>query len=91
MDDLTEKFRIRLGLRIRNIRLEKGLEQGELAAILNKDKQFINRYEKQGANPSAYILAEIAKALGTTLNELVDFSKISADEVEKIYKYKIRK
>jgi putative transcriptional regulator len=86
MDELTERFRIRLGLRIRNIRVEKGLEQGELAAILNKDKQFVNRYEKRGANPSAYILVEIAKAVGVTLNELIDFSKISEVEVEKIYK-----
>lgn len=86
MDEIVEKFRIRLGLRIRDLRLKKGLEQGELAAILNKDKQFVNRYEKQGANPSAYILNQIAIALGITLNDLIDFSEVSDDEVIKVYK-----
>lgn len=69
-----KEFRIKLGKRIAELRKRKNLEQSELAAILDgKDKQFINRYEKQGANPTAYILVQIAKALDVTVDELLDF------------------
>lgn len=68
------EFRKKLGKRIGELRKIKNLEQSELAAILDgKDKQFINRYEKQGANPTAYILVQIAKALDVTVDELLDF------------------
>lgn len=70
-------FRIKLGKKIEQLRKKKGLEQTELAAILNgKDKQFINRYEKQGANPSAYILVQLATALDVSLDTLVDFNNV---------------
>lgn len=77
MEEDVRKFRINLGKRIAQLRKRKGLDQSELAAILNgKDKQFINRYEKQGANPSAYLLIKIAKALSVSLEELMDFSEL---------------
>ncbi len=77
MDQDVINFRIKLGKRIEQLRKRKGLEQTGLAAIINgKDKQFINRYEKQGANPTAYILVQIAKALEVTVDELLDFNKI---------------
>ncbi len=77
MDQEVVNFRAKLGKRIEQLRKKKGLEQTELAAIINgKDKQFINRYEKQGANPTAYILVQIAKALDVSVNELLDFSKL---------------
>ncbi len=77
MDADLEKFRENLGKRIAQIRIERKLDQTELAAILDgKDKQAINRYEKQGANPTAYILLKIAKALNVTVDELLDFSEI---------------
>lgn len=70
-------FKIKLGKRIKQLREMKKLEQGELAAIIGgKDKQFINRYERQGANPTAYILSQISKALNVTIDELLDFSKL---------------
>jgi putative transcriptional regulator len=68
------EFRKRLGKRIAELRKRKKLEQSELAAIINgKDKQFINRYEKQGANPTAFILVQIAKALDVSVDELLQF------------------
>ncbi|MNK34412.1 helix-turn-helix protein [compost metagenome] len=77
MKDEVKVFRKNLGKRILQLRLAKKLEQTELAAILDgKDKQFINRYEKQGANPTAYILVSLAKALDVTVEELLDFSKL---------------
>ena len=77
MDADLEKFRENLGKRIAQIRIERKLDQTELAAILDgKDKQAINRYEKQGANPTAYILLKIAKALNVTIDELLDFDNL---------------
>ncbi|WP_448139255.1 helix-turn-helix domain-containing protein [Sphingobacterium siyangense] len=76
MDQNQKAFRTKLGQRIEQLRIEKKIEQGELASILNKDKQFINRYERQGANPTAFILVQIADALGVTPNDLLDFSKV---------------
>ncbi len=66
-------FRKKLGQRIAQLRVEKRMEQGELAAFINKDKQFINRYERQGANPTAFILVQLAKALEVSPNDLLNF------------------
>lgn len=77
MEEDVRRFRIKLGKRIAQLRKRKNLDQTELAAILNgKDKQFINRYEKQGANPTAFLLVQIAKALSVSLDELMDFSEL---------------
>ena len=77
MKQTVVDFRMKLGKRIAQLRMRSGLEQTELAAILDgKDKQFINRYEKQGANPTAYILVKIAKALDVSVNDLLDFSNL---------------
>lgn len=77
MEEVVKTFRKNLGKRIAQLRKAKGLEQTELAAMLNgKDKQFINRYENQGANPTAYLLAQLAKALDVKIEELFDFSSL---------------
>lgn len=75
-----------MGLQIRNLRVKSGLEQGALASKINRDKQFLNRYEMEGANPGAFILDKLATALEVTWNDLRDFSQISEGEVELIYK-----
>lgn len=71
-----KEFRSKLGKRIEQLRREKGLSQIELAAMIDKDKQVINRYEKQGANPTAFIMKLIATSLEVTVDELLDFSKL---------------
>ena len=77
MEDEVKIFRDNLGKRIAQLRKQKSLEQTELAAMLNgKDKQFINRYENQGANPTAFLLVQLAKALSVSTDELLDFSKL---------------
>lgn len=73
MEQSQKLFRVKLGQRIEQLRKQKKIEQGVLAAMIGKDKQFINRYERQGANPTAYILVQIAEALGVTPNDLLDF------------------
>ncbi len=72
MEQSQKLFRVKLGQRIEQLRKQKKIEQGVLAAMIGKDKQFINRYERQGANPTAYILVQIAEALEITPNDLLD-------------------
>ena len=67
-------FKIKLAKRIRQLRKEANLTQPELAILIGlKDKQVVNNYEINGANPTAYNLVLIAKALNVTVNELLDF------------------
>lgn len=68
-----EAFKRKLGDRILHFRTKIGLTQEELAYRIGKDKQFINRYEVKGANPTAYILIVLSKALEITVNDLLDF------------------
>ena len=60
--DKNEKL-IELGLRVKSIRLSKGLTQMELAHIIGKDHPSINRLEKGKINPSYIFLLEVAEGL----------------------------
>ena len=78
MENLAIKdFKVSLAKRIKQRRVELGLTQAALALKIGfKDKQIVNNYEIQGANPTAYNLVLIAKALDITVNDLLDFSKL---------------
>ncbi|MBC6112987.1 helix-turn-helix domain-containing protein [Pedobacter fastidiosus] len=64
---------LKLGSRVRDIRLSKGLTQTELAHSLGKDQQSIQRLETGNVNPSYIYLLQIAKGLNVELNELLNF------------------
>lgn len=68
----SEQFKRKLGNKIAKRRIELGLTQEQLANSIGKDKQFINRYENDGANPTAYILKQIAQVLEVSVDELLD-------------------
>jgi putative transcriptional regulator len=86
MKDETLLFRIKFGLRIKELRTKNKIDQASLAAELNKDKQFINRYENEGANPRADIVQHIANALGlNSIDELYDFRTLKQEEIRIIY------
>jgi len=77
MKKLTQaEFKKKLGHQILVLRTSLGLTQEQLGHRMGKDKQFINRYEVEGANPTAYTLVDLANALEVTLDELLDFSKL---------------
>ena len=78
MDDLTiHEFKLCLAARIKQLRKEMGLTQPALAIKIGfKDKQVVNTYEIKGANPTAFNLVLIAKALNVTIDELLDFGKL---------------
>jgi transcriptional regulator with XRE-family HTH domain len=66
-----------LGNRIKEIRELKGYTQEHLAIKMGfKDKQIVNRYEKDGANPTTYSLIQICEALETTIPELLNFLEL---------------
>jgi len=78
MENITSKeFKILLAKRIKQLRKLAGMTQIELAIKIGfKDKQVVNNYEINGANPTAYNLVLIARALNVSIDELVDFSKL---------------
>ncbi|MFD0795477.1 helix-turn-helix domain-containing protein [Mucilaginibacter litoreus] len=87
MKDETLLFRIKFGLRIKQLRVEKEIDQAVLASNLNKDKQFINRYENEGANPRADIIQEIAKVLKLdSIDKLFDFRTLNEADIQRLFK-----
>ncbi|HWW40156.1 helix-turn-helix domain-containing protein [Pedobacter sp.] len=80
MNDISvPDFKKNLGQRIKQLRLGLGLTQQQLASRMGyKDKQVVNRYEMDGANPTAYSLMQIAESLEVSLDELIDFSKLDS-------------
>lgn len=65
-----ELFKKNLGKRIAYFRIEKGLTQAQLAALINKDFQSLSRMENGRVNPSAYILLQLVEALDISMNDL---------------------
>lgn len=66
-------FLKKLGEHIRALRKKNNLTQVELANLMGKDRQSLQRIELGIINPSAYYLLEIAKALDISLKTLLDF------------------
>ena len=64
---------IKLGQRIREIRLQKGLAQEELANLCNLELSQINRVELGKINTSVSHLFLIAQTLGVKPKDLLDF------------------
>ena len=59
-----------LGARIRLARLEVGLSQGALAALIPCDKQSISRWERSCCTPRFSALYRLAEVLGVTTDWL---------------------
>lgn len=60
-----------LGLRVKQVRIERGLTLKELGHIIDKDPQSISRLEVGGINPSYLYLVEICKGLEIELIDLL--------------------
>ena len=69
--ELNDKL-IKLGLRVRELRLAKSLSQTDLAFKIGKDQPSINRLEKGKINPSILYLIEIANGLEISLSKLLE-------------------
>lgn len=58
-----------LGIKIKDLRLKKGLTQEELASRCELTKGYISQLENDLTSPSITTLTDILTSLGTTLNE----------------------
>lgn len=62
---------MKLGVRIRQLRNDKGITQAQLAHAIGKDQQSVQRLEAGRINPSFYYLHEIAAGLDVPLADLL--------------------
>lgn len=65
---------IKIGNRIKRLRLEKGLSQREVAKALELPYSTYSNYENNNREPSADMLYNIATALGVTTDYLLGFT-----------------
>lgn len=65
-------FNKRIGERIRQIRKDSGLSQGELAELIDVEQKHVSRWELGGRVPDVYTLVGLSEALGIPLSELVE-------------------
>ena len=68
-----DELKTRIGQRIIELRTEKGWSQSDLARACGKDRQAIEKLENGKVNPTLYSLYEVAKALGVSLKDVVEF------------------
>ncbi len=78
-----------IGVRIRNIRIEKGISQEELAFRINTSAAYVSNIERGIKKPSLMKLIDISDVLHITVNDLIydnpDFiNKYYDDELFKI-------
>jgi len=64
---------IKLGKRIRELRIKKGLSQAKLGVKILKDQQSIHKVEVGEFNPTYVYLLEISEGLDISISELLDF------------------
>ncbi|QQR77184.1 MAG: helix-turn-helix transcriptional regulator [Candidatus Moraniibacteriota bacterium] len=67
MEDYSKK----LGENLKEIRTRKNTTQTEIARQLAVDKSFISNIENGKTNPTLSTIANLAKALGVPINELL--------------------
>ena len=65
--DITKKF----GKRVREMRLKKGMSQGDLAKILGVHANYVSGIERGLENMSLRKIEILAKALGISLGKLL--------------------
>ncbi len=63
-----------LGERLRRVREERGLTQGELGALVHVSDATINRYEKNLRKPTPEMLRQLASVLGVSGDYLLGLS-----------------
>ena len=60
---------------MRELRSERGLSQGELAAAVEVSRQTINSIEQERYTPSLPLALTLARFFGTTVEEMFDASR----------------
>ena len=66
-DEIVERF----GLKLKELRLSRGMSQGDLASQAHVTTNYISRLEKGGAAPGIDLVARLAAALGVQIADLL--------------------
>lgn len=61
----------KFGQKVRKVRLQKGLSQGDIAKILGVHRTYISGLERGVRNPSLLTVQKVAKALGVDAKNLI--------------------
>ena len=64
-----------LKTKIRELRARAGMEQGELARLVQVRRETIGRREKGQYNPSLKLAMDIARVFGKTVEEIFTFTE----------------
>lgn len=65
-----------IGLRIQSIRLELGLSQEDLGAMIGVHRTYLGQVERGERNITLRTLEKICDSLGIKLNDFFDISKL---------------
>ena len=69
---------------IRRLRIERGLTQTQLAAILGVNKSIISAYENQDRLPSLNILVKLSAEFGVPMEQLLGIIKKRTIDVSRL-------
>ncbi len=67
------------GKRLKKLRQAAGLTQNQLAEELGVTRRIIDYYERESHQLPAYLLADLAKILNTTVDELLGIKSLKND------------
>jgi transcriptional regulator with XRE-family HTH domain len=67
---------VALGSAVRRSRLDRGLSQEDLAHLAEVDVSYLGRVERGDNNVAVMTLAKIARALGTTMADLMSLAQL---------------
>lgn len=70
-EKVKKQVLIKLGRNIRNLRLNQGISQEELAFKIDSARNFIGCIERAEKSPTIYTLFRIAQALNIKIEEIV--------------------
>ena len=62
---------IKFGKKLKEVRLKKGLSQGDVARILGVHRSYVSGLERGVRNPSLLTVQKVAKALGVNAKTLI--------------------
>ena len=65
-------IKIKFGMKLKKLRLQKGLSQEALAFTANLDRTYIPSIEKGERNVSITVLEKLAKALDISIKDFFD-------------------
>lgn len=69
------------GKRVERLRKDNGMSQAELAARVGVRQNYVSAIERGVASPSAEVMAQIARALGTSTDFLLLLTNVPARPV----------